>query len=245
MILSVLALAIAATFHPAAPTVGDPIAIHFAGPVTLDASPAYEVVSRHGADVVVRTFDPKPFSLSGTVNGVHFRNLVVPMHSVLKPNDDRKPAPLTPPKPLAYPRLPFVAIAIAALCALGVWLLVWLRSRERAAVAIPAQPPDERFRRAVAALRAHPFEPLRWATLADETRAFLAATRPGLGSELTTTEILPRLGDDRHLVEEILRQGDLEKFSTFGAEPRDFDAIAARALELIPPPSTMTMERAA
>jgi hypothetical protein len=244
MILPLLALAISATFHPAAPTVGDPIAIHFAGAVTLDPSPAYEIVSRGGADVVVRTFDPKPFALSGSVNGVHFRNLVVPMRSVLKPNDDRKPAPLTPPKPFAYPRLPFAVIAIAALCALGVWLLVWRRSRQQVAAVTPALAPDERFRRAVEALREHPFESLRWATLADETRAFLAATRPGLGSDLTTTELLQRIGDDRVVVEEILRQGDLEKFSTSGAEPRDFDAIAARALALIPPPQE-TLERAA
>ncbi|MBV8520112.1 MAG: hypothetical protein JO197_22150 [Acidobacteria bacterium] len=236
MILPVLALAITATFQPAAPTVGDPIAIHFDGPVTLDASPAYEIVSQRGADVVVRTFDPKPFALSGVVRGVHFRNLVVPMHSVLKPNDDRKPAPLAPPRATAYPRLPFVAIAIAALCALGVWLLVWRRAKQTMAATVPALPPDERFRRAIDALRAHPFEPLRWSRLADETRVFLAATRAGLGRELTTSELLPRLGDERDAVAMILRQGDLEKFSTSGAEERDFDAVAADALALIPPP---------
>jgi hypothetical protein len=32
----------------------------------------------------------------------------------------------------------------------------------------------------------------------------------------------------------ILRQGDLEKFSPWGARPSDFDPVAAEALELIP-----------
>ncbi|HEX8172401.1 MAG TPA: hypothetical protein VF824_17840 [Thermoanaerobaculia bacterium] len=244
MILAILAL-VTATYRPAAPTVGDPIAIDFPAPVVLDASRDYEVVSQQGRRVVVRTFAPRPFALSGTIGTTRFRNLIVPVVSVIKPNDDRKPAPLVAPRAAAYPRAPFLYIALAALCALAVWLLVWRRSRRAvAAPEEPALPADERFRRAIAALRANPSRPKRWALLADETRALLAATRPHLGSDLTTSELLPRVaGDERELVEAILRQGDLEKFSPAGAAPRDFDALAARALELIPKP--LEEERAA
>jgi len=233
MILAVLAL-VSATFQPPAPKVGDLIAIEFAAPVTLDASPEYEVVSRSGNRVVVRTFLPKPFALSGVTGNVRFKNLQVPVQSVLAPNDQLKPAPLVPPREVPYPRAPFVAIAVAALCALAAWLAVWRRSKRTAAVS-PAQPllaPEERFRRAVLALRENPSQAKRWAKLADETRAYLAATRPQLRSDLTTTELVPRLREHDRIVVDILRQGDREKFSPWGAEPTDFDEVANRALEL-------------
>jgi hypothetical protein len=233
MILAVLAL-VSATFQPPAPKVGDLITVEFTAPVTLDASPEYEVVSRSGNRVVVRTFQPKPFALSGVTGNVRFRNLKVPVQSVLAPNDQLKPAPLVPPREVPYPRAPFIAIAIAALCALAAWLLVWRRSKKAAAV-LPPQPllaPEERFRRAVLALRENPSQAKRWAKLADETRAYLAATRPQLRSDLTTTELMPRLREDDRIVVDILRQGDREKFSPWGAEPKDFDEVADRALEL-------------
>jgi hypothetical protein len=233
MILAILAV-VTATFQPPAPKVGDLITIEFAAPVTLDASPEYEVVSRSGKRVVVRTFVPKPFALSGVAGDVRFRNLKVPVRSVLAPNDQLAPAPLVPPRKVPYPRAPFIAIALAALCALAAWLAVWWRSR-KSAVVVPSQPllaPEERFRRAVLALRQDPSQAKRWAKLADETRAYLAATRPQLRSDLTTTELVPRLREDDRIVVDILRQGDREKFSPWGAEPQDFDEVASRALEL-------------
>lgn len=233
MILALLAL-VTATFQPPAPKVGDLITIEFAAPVTLDASPEYEVVSRSGNRVVVRTFLPKPFALSGVTGNVRFRNLQVPVQSVLAPNDQLKPAPLVPPREVPYPRAPFFAIAIAALCALAAWLAVWRRSKRTAAV-LPSQPllaPEERFRRAVLALREDPSQSKRWAKLADETRAYLAATRPQLRSDLTTTELVPRLSEHDRIVVDILRQGDREKFSPWGAESTDFDEVANQALEL-------------
>ena len=63
----------------------------------LDPSPSYEIVQQSGSSAVVRTFRPVPFTLSGTVGDVRFQNLVIPVRSVLKRNDDLKPAPLTPP----------------------------------------------------------------------------------------------------------------------------------------------------
>jgi hypothetical protein len=229
MILVLLA-AVTVTFSPAQPTVGTPIAVEFRETVKLDPSPEYEVVESSGRRVVVRTFVPQPFALSGTVGNVRFRGLKVPVASVLKPNDDLKPAPLAPPAPQPYPRRPFYAIGIAALAALAAWLLVWKFARKALDVpVVPEIPADERFRRAVVVAKT---QPERWAALADATRAYLAATRPRLGSDLTTTELVPRLLEDERIVFEILRQGDLEKFSLGGAEPEDFETVAQRALEL-------------
>src|SRR5436309_498700 len=98
MILA-LALAVSATFHPLKPTVGDPITIEFRQPVTLDPSPSYELVSQAGGRVVVRTFEPRPLALSGTTGEVRFRNLVVPVRSVLQPSDSMQPSPLQAPRP--------------------------------------------------------------------------------------------------------------------------------------------------
>jgi hypothetical protein len=229
MIFAVLAL-VTVTFRPAQPTVGDRVTVEFQAPVVLDASRAYEIVEQNGNRAVVRTFAPEPIVLSGRTGGTTFRNLVIPVQSVLAPNDDLKPAPLTPPKPVPYPRGPFIAIAIAAAAALAAWAGVWWRARRvKPAVVVPAMPADERFRRAVIAARRRPE---RWAALADATRVYLAETRPQVSSDLTTTELLPRLGEEERIVRDILRQGDLEKFSVVGAQPEDFDAVAQRALEL-------------
>ena len=70
------------------------------------------------------------------------------------------------------------------------------------------------------------------AELADAMRFHLATTDPRLGLELTTRELLARCDDPT--VAEILRQGDLEKFSPWGAAPGDFHALARRGLALIP-----------
>jgi hypothetical protein len=63
-------------------------------------------------------------------------------------------------------------------------------------------------------------------------RAYLAEARANLGSDLTTTELVPRLHEGERVVAEILRIGDMEKFSRDGAPPRDFNEVAERALEL-------------
>jgi hypothetical protein len=218
----VLAL-VTATFSPPAPTVGDPITITFSEPVKIAPSPDYEILSQQGTRVVVRTFVPKPF----VVNGVK-----IPVHSVLKQGDDMKPAPLTPPRASPYPRAPFLAIAIAALIAIAAWLTAWLLSRRAVRVVEPPIPASERYRRAVVALREDPSRAHRWAALADATRAYLAESRANLSSDLTTTELVPRLPEHERVVAEILRQGDAEKFSREGAPQRDFNEVAERALEL-------------
>ncbi len=222
---------IQARIEPPSPRVGDLITVDFSVAVVLDKSSDYEVVSHGGKRVVVRTFAPKPFVIAGTAGGERFHTSV-PVASVLAPNDSMKPAPLTRPRAIPYPRAPFVAIAIAALAAIAAWVAVWLRARKPVEVVVPQLTPDERFRRAVLALRRHASHPRRWAALADETRAFLAATRAELGSELTTSELLPRLRQEERVIEDILRQGDLEKFSPWGASAEDFDAITERVMRI-------------
>lgn len=235
-----LFLIFTATFRPAAPTVGDLVTIDFQKPVVLDPPAAYEIVSQKGNRVVVRTFEPKPISLSGVSGGIRFRNLQVPIRSVLQPKDKLEPAPLRPPVAVPYPRGPFIAIGIAALAAAAAWILVVVLSRAQSAQRGAQEPelePSERFRETVAVLRANRSQPLRWASLADATRLYLASLSPHLGIELTTSQVLPRV-DAQHVavVAQILRQGDLEKFSPWGAPSADFDSIAERALELIPVP---------
>ena len=226
MIPVLLFAAVTATFTPSKPTIGDPITIQFPGPVHLNDSPQYEIVSQQGRTAIVRTFRARPIELHGTVSGVPFRDVTIPIQSVLRPDDKLDPAPLEPPHPTPWPRLPFLLIGGAAIAAALVWTLVALLARRRAAVVhAPPLTPVEALRRSVLALSAT--TPMRWAQLADATRAYLA-----LGDDLTTTQLLQRLDVGRDIVAEILRQGDYEKFSPWGAPQADFDALRAKALQL-------------
>ena len=240
-------LVLTAFFRPAAPTVGDPITIQFPQTAVLDRSPDYEIVSQRGNTVVIRTFEPHPFAIHGRAGNVVFRNMIVPVRSVLKRGDNMTPAPLKPPRREPYPRLPFVLIAAAALAAVAVWSAVILRSRVRIEPVVPLLPPAEQFRAAVIALRDDPRLPRRWARLADALREYLAATSQ-LGRELTTSEVVVRVrvgppplaaaeSGGPALIAEILRQGDLEKFSPWGPAQADFESIANRAIELVPEPA--------
>jgi hypothetical protein len=225
-------LLISATFHPAQPSVGDLITVDFEqAPVVLKASSDYELVSQQGKRVVIRTFKPRPFALSGVSGDVAFRNMIVPVRSVIAPNDQMAPAPLKPPRAEPYERLPFIAIGIAALAAAVAWYAA-MRMSKRTPVVKPAMatllPPDERFRRAVELLLSRP-QPLRWAGLADAVRAYLAATS-AISVDMTTTEVLGVLNRDE--IATILKTGDIEKFSTDEVSRDDFEAIARRALEL-------------
>jgi hypothetical protein len=243
-------LLVTAFFHPAQPTIGDPIVIDFQHPIVLDRSAEYDILSTRGSRVIIRTFEPRPFPISGRVGNVVFRNMIVPMRTVLKPRDDLRPAPLKPPRSEAYPRLPFVVIGIAALLAAAMWTAVILLARRAAGAKVvePPLPADVRFRNTVIALRDDPRPAKRWARLADATREYLAAIDPNLGVELTTREVLSvgqtilsvptqaGLPAPHQVISEILRQGDLEKFSPWGAPPADFAALATHALELAPEP---------
>lgn len=220
-----LALLAAITFTPARPTVGDAITVTFPAPVTVQPAKEFEVIAQRGNQVVVRTFEPKTFTLRTSAGEV-----IIPVHSVLQANDKLDPAPLKPPRAEGYPRAPFIAIAIAAAAAIAAWVAVVLLARRRTPKPEIIVDPAEQFRTTVLALRRD-----RWADLADATRRYLAATDPQLGMELTTRELLAR--NDDPTVAEILRQGDLQKFSPWGAAPGDFAALARRALALIPEPA--------
>ena len=257
MIPFVFVVALTATFHPAQPTVGDVVTIEFPRPVTLEASSEYEIVSQRGTRAVIRTFTPHAITIVGRAlspSGAEPFAMRMPVQSVLKPLDPMQPAPLIPPRPVAYPRMPFVIIGVVALLAVLAWAAVFALSRRRARerIVVPPLAPVERFRRDVAAARS-------WADLADAVRAYLAAAYPEVSLDLTTAEVLAALrrepltpaspyplpasrgegepcgrrpdeGDD--VIAAILHQGDLEKFSPWGAEPADFQAFVRRALEV-------------
>jgi hypothetical protein len=230
-----LLLTLITTFHPARPTIGDPVTINFAVPTTVDASADYEVVSHSGNSVVIRTFVPHTITVGGrSADGAV--SIVIPIHSVLKPDDKLEPAPLKPPRPESWPRLPFVAIGIAVLAAAGAWTGVVLLARKEVSRPRVVVVPAEELRSRVLALQRDARAAMRWARLADAVRGYLAAVRGEFGSELTTAELLVRIGnetkDHRRYVAPILRQGDLEKFSPWGAPPESFDDAAARALEI-------------
>ena len=225
-------LFVTATYRPPTPTIGDLITIDFAQPVKVQQTPEFEIVSQSGTRVVVRTFEPRQVTIHATsATGEPVGDVVIPIKSVLAPNDALKPAPLQPPREVPWSRSWWIATLIAAAVAAILWLLVWLRARRRVQVA--SEPPiaaDLRFRQAIDdAVRS----PRRWAALADATRAYLAAAYPELGRELTTDELLRKGGGITSGIATILRQGDLEKFSPWGAEPGDFDAEASKALDLI------------
>jgi hypothetical protein len=176
--------------------------------------------------IVIRTFTPKPIVLGGVIGRVRFRNLVVPVRSVLAPKDAMQPAPLVPPRVPPQPRTAMIAILIASLLAVAGWVTAYLLSREKKIEPAASVAPAERFRIAV---KQSARSKQRWASLANAVRAYLAAR--GFGPDLTTSQLLAQLHDD--VVEEILRLGDLEKFSPWGAPAGDFDATAQRALTLL------------
>ncbi|HLJ75377.1 MAG TPA: hypothetical protein VKU62_12375 [Thermoanaerobaculia bacterium] len=214
--IPILLFAVTATFHPPAPTVGDLITIDFQKPVALDKSPQFEIVWQRGNRAVIRTFEPKPFAIGGRTGDVVFRNMMVPVRSVLKPRDSLAPAPLKPPRAEPYPMMPFVLIGVVALLAIAAWTAVVMlakRQKKPERVVVPV----ERFRAAVARARS-------WSELADAVRNYIDATT------MTTTEVLERKPSET--LGEILRQGDLEKFSPWGARPGDLRALKERALEL-------------
>jgi hypothetical protein len=191
---------------------------------------------------VIRTFVPHTIAVNGRAADGPV-SVMIPIHSVLKPDDKLEPAPLKPPRRERWPRLPFVAIGIAALAAIAAWTAVVLLAKRQVPTPQIVIIPAEEFRRHLRTLR--PDAPKRWAALADIVRAYLAAVRADLGAELTTSELLARI--DSSLIAEILRQGDLEKFSPWGAAPADFEDVAKHALEIpawAEPPAEQTEEAA-
>ncbi|HET7711872.1 MAG TPA: hypothetical protein VFL80_08075 [Thermoanaerobaculia bacterium] len=243
-------LIVTATFTPAKPTVGDLVTVEFGASARLDPSPHYEIVSQTGSRVVIRVFQPKPVALSGVAGERRFEKLILPVETVLKPFDDLKPAPLKPPREVPQTRVPIIAIASAAAMAIALWsTAILLARRRRAAPEMPSISPADRFRQQVDALRQRrPATP--WASLADALRVYLASR--GFGSELTTRQLLERIGglepNVRQVIADTLRLGDLEKFSPWGAAGEDFDSLAAKASvlpDVLEPPPVAEEQEAA
>jgi len=240
--LPILLLAAVTTFQPVRPTVGDPITIDFAAPTTVDPSPDFEVVSRNGKQAVIRTFVPHTIAVNGkTADGPV--SVMIPIHSVLKPDDKLEPAPLKPPKSEPWPRMPFVAIGIATLCAIAAWAAVVLLARRRAPKPMVVIVPAELFRSRVLGLRRAAMG-MRWAQLADAVRAYLSSVRADFGAELTTKELLARVGESDQA-----REAGSREVLGWGPAPADFDDALNRALEipawLEPEPAAVAEQEAA
>jgi hypothetical protein len=199
LLLLFLLAPLRAEIRPAAPTVGDPIAIHFAvAPnerVVVTPSPDYEIVSADRDRVVVRTFRPEPFKLHGVIAGPagtrRFDDLPIKTRSVLKPNESLAPSPLEPPRREPWPKLPFVVgglVLLAIVAAIALYIRRRRRRPQLAPEAIPLDPPEVEFRKTLAALAASNIP--RWAELADATRRYLGRVAPELGPELTTAQLL-------------------------------------------------------
>src|SRR5258708_22712591 len=99
--IPILALAaLTAVFHPAHPTVGDPITIDFRQPVVLDPAPQYEIGSNGGSPVAVRAFAPKPVTRSGHLTDRASRPPLPPPHPAPQAQHAPPPPPLAAPQPL-------------------------------------------------------------------------------------------------------------------------------------------------
>src|SRR5260221_13421103 len=106
--LPFLLLALTITTRPPRATVGDLVTVETSkAPIVLQKSADYEVVSRQGNRVVVRTFQPKAFTVSGTAGGEPFQ-LKIDVQAVLTPKDELKAAPLVSPPTEPEPLLPWL-----------------------------------------------------------------------------------------------------------------------------------------
>jgi len=247
------------TVSPALPTVGDLIHLHFplenGESVRLSASPDYEILSVVGNVATIRAFKPGAFRVAGAIvtpAGIHsFQNLEVRITSVLAPGDSLEPAPLKPPITAAPPAIALPLIACSLVAALIAWTLLVLVSRRRRLdedeePAAPSLEPAQELRQALGEIAA--LEPrIAAAKLAGATRRYLSRIDPSYGRELTSRELLRVMEHTAarsavDLVADILRQGDLAKFSLWSPDMAIIRDLAGRALEL---PGLFEVEAAA
>ena len=216
---------------PATPTVGDLITLQFPLPadhvLTLDPSEEYELVEIDGTRAVIRSFRPGPLTVVARTarEGEEPRaySAQIEIASVLAPNDSLEPAPLAPAQPLPGERLPWLVIGGAGVAAAMAWIALLLAVRRRGEERPVAElPPDEAFERELARIRALHDPAAQWIALGEATRSFFARTRPELGRELTSREMVEVMharrvdGTTATQVERVLRSADRTKFSTLG-----------------------------
>jgi hypothetical protein len=243
-------------------TIGDRVTITYpidaSSRVSIDESPDYDLISVSGNRVVLRSFKPGAFIVKARIEHpgtapepVETR---VTIESVLAKGDKLQPAPLRPPKPVAMPTEPWKAIAIAALVAAFAWIGVWYRAHRKTAPTVIEEPllaPDDEFRNRLRKIRTSPPADARWAELADAVRAYLARTRPDLGRDLTSSEIVRILRRSGEPVEStdtismILAEADWVKFSPWSSRREDLAQLIERAERLVPATPTMQSEEAA
>lgn len=242
----ILAASIFFRYEPAAPTVGDSVRIEYTieegSRIVPDVRPEYEIVSVEGGTLVVRSFRPGNFTVTGSVerDGVSeaFRGPGIEVRSVLGENDNLEPAPVKPPILHPPQQLPRIMIASAAAAALLAWAAVLLLKTRDETLPAPLPGMDDRFLAALETLRRRPFNQEAVAEVAQLTRDFLARRDPALSRELTTTELVARLleSPDARLaapVKDVLREGDLAKFSPWGSRFEGMPALVDRAKELV------------
>jgi len=216
---------------PASPTVGDPITLTFpeaSGKVELTPSEAYEIVRTEENRAVIRSFQTGPLEITARFSTGE-REVLVPslgieIVSTLEEGDTLQPAPVRPPEPLPANRDAWIALGVAGAAMIVLWVLVYMR-RPRQVKPVPARPrvaPSKELLRALEAAAVLPPVESRIA-IGDATRNFLARVDQAWGRELTSRELRRALRraqvreELRGVVDTILIEADLEKFSTHGA----------------------------
>lgn len=231
--------------NPGGPTVGDPIAVDLdlrAGErIELEPLEGVDVVARIPEGVLVRAFRPGPVTLRFILTDERgaSREIIreIEIASVLHADDDMEPAPLAPPVPTTANRTAWVSIAIAAVAATLIWLqLLWLPRNLSTGQPMGLSPGDE-FRRVIERVRRMTPSDERFATLSDATRRFLSRVDLRLGRELTSAELIERLGEEFpettiDEIRDILSEGDYAKFSPWGGRASRFDLVVEEASDL-------------
>ncbi|MBW3670760.1 MAG: hypothetical protein KY432_03715 [Acidobacteria bacterium] len=229
----------------AGPTVGDPISVQLdlrpGERVELEPTETVELIEQTAEGVTVRGFRPGTHELRfvATDERGSRRTITgsVEISSVLGPDDDLEPAPLSPPVPLPPNRTAWAAIGVAMLGAVAVWLYLLCIPVPRKAVDSITVSAGEELMRTIERVRRMSPSDERFATLSDAARQFLARVDPRLGRELTSTELMERLGG--HFpewlisdVRDVLSEGDYAKFSPWGGRASRFDSIVREASDL-------------
>ncbi|HUO84718.1 MAG TPA: hypothetical protein VM534_06340 [Thermoanaerobaculia bacterium] len=229
----------------AVPTVGEPFAIDY--PIEQGArllpdpgqSQDWEVISQNGSHVVLRAFRPGDLELRFEIvdRFGRARSLVIPqtIQSVLA-EGETDPSPLSGPVPPRIQPIGWILPAVAALAA----LLLWLPLLRVGKVVEKEGSPIRRltFREELERIRALEPNAKRYTELADALRALLPELDGDLGRELTSAEIIEmtRLRMSRRYGEAlavVLRFGDREKFSGWGADPSRFDEVFMLAEQFV------------
>ncbi|MBW3564701.1 MAG: hypothetical protein KY459_08250 [Acidobacteria bacterium] len=221
----------------AAPTVGEPFAIDYPiepGARLLPApgqSPDWEVISQDGSHMVLRAFRPGDLELRFEIvdRFGRARSLVIPqtIQSVLA-EGETDPAPLSGPVPPRIQPIGWILPAVATLAALLLWFPLL---RVRRGVAKEGSRIRRRtFREELERIRALDQNADRYSELANALRALLSELDGNLGLELTSAEVIAQttLRMSRrygHALAVVLRFGDREKFSGWGADPGRFDEV--------------------